>query len=391
MERNKPNLATAIRQSAYIVVLLIGLVHIISSLKFILAPLSISIFLAFMLEPICRFYEKWLGKISSIVLTLLTLLIPVLFFIYGVGSQISTVFSNLPSIVIQIQKGISTLLIWINENWGITSVDLELWVQQNIGKYLEAPVKIITKGLSTSTTTIANTSMTLIFLFFLLLYREGFHNFLIYQFSKKERAQVNKAIVEVQKVVRGYLLGMLLLMAILGSLNSIGLWLIGIRFPFFWGFLAASMIIVPYIGTTLGGILPFLFALATGEYWWQAPAVALMYWGIQNVDGSFITPNVVGSSVKLNPLVAIIALIAGGFLWGIVGMALALPVTATIRVVFEHTNPFKPLGLLMSSDLHRSSGDFATIFDDEKYRLSRILAPGQSYHNSAENDEKKEK
>jgi predicted PurR-regulated permease PerM len=373
MSQSKLTLASAIRQSTYILLFLIAFFYIITSLKFLLAPLAMAGLLAFLLEPICEFYERKLGVIVSIFLTLLTVLTPAVFFVYFAGYQVGTVFSDLPSIFNQVKNGISKLLIWLNQNWGITSVDVEDWVQQNIGSILDAPLKIVTKGLSTSTTTIANTSMTAIFLFFFLLYRNGFYNFLIYQFSENQREQVKKAVSEVQKVVRGYLLGMLTLMLILGTLNSLGLYFIGIRYPFFWGFLAATMIIVPYIGTTLGGILPFLYALATGDYWWQAPAVALMYWGIQNIDGSFITPNVVGSSVKLNPLIAIIALIAGGFTWGIVGMILALPVAATLRVIFEHTDAFKPLGLLMSSDLHQNTADFKDKYDHERYRLMKVL------------------
>jgi predicted PurR-regulated permease PerM len=390
MPQARLTLASAIRQSAYILLFFIAFFYIITSLKFLLAPLAMAGLLAFLLEPICEFYERWLGGITSIFLTLLTVLIPTVLFIYFAGYQVGSVFSNLPSIFDQVENGISKLLKWLNQNWGITTVDVEDWVQQNIGSILDAPLKIVTRGLTTSTTTLANTSMTAIFLFFFLLYRNGFYNFLVYQFPKNKRDQVKKAVSEVRKVVRGYLLGMLTLMLILGTLNSIGLYFIGIRYPFFWGFLAATMIIVPYIGTTLGGVLPFLYALATGDYWWQAPAVALMYWGIQNVDGTFITPNVVGSSVKINPLIAIIALIAGGFTWGIVGMILALPIAATLRVIFEHTDAFKPLGLLMSSDLHQNSGDFAEKYDGEQYRLSKILRGEAAGERKANKEEGKE-
>ena len=113
-------------------------------------------------------------------------------------------------------------------------------------------------------------------------------------------------------------------MLILGVLNSFGLWLIGIDYPVFWGFLGAFLAIIPYIGTAIGGLLPFLYALATTSTLWQPMAVIGWFVLVQQIEGNLITPKVLGSSVKVNPFAAIFALFFGGYLWGIPGLILAI-------------------------------------------------------------------
>jgi predicted PurR-regulated permease PerM len=68
---------------------------------------------------------------------------------------------------------------------------------------------------------------------------------------------------------------------------------------------------------------------------------------VQFLEGNFITPNIVGSKVSVNPLAAIIALLIGGMLWGPAGMILSIPFTAIIKVVFDHVDSLEPFGFLL--------------------------------------------
>ncbi len=170
-----------------------------------------------------------------------------------------------------------------------------------------------------------------------------------------------------------YLYGMLSVMLILGTLNSIGLYVIGIKYALFWGFLGGVLAIVPYVGTLLGGLLPFAYALATTDNYWQPLSVVIFYFFIQQFEGNIITPKIVGSSVKINPLAAIFALILGAYLWGVAGAVLAIPLLAIVRIVFSHIDILKPYALLLSSDLHGKAHLFEGKFDDDKYRLLSFL------------------
>jgi predicted PurR-regulated permease PerM len=163
---------------------------------------------------------------------------------------------------------------------------------------------------------------------------------------------------------------------ILAILNSIGLLIIGVDYAVFWASLAAFLSIIPYIGTTLGGLLPFMYSFATATSWWQPVAVVGLYFGVQQIEGNLITPYVVGSNVKINPFIAIISLLIGGFIWGLAGIVLGIPIAAIIKLVFDHIDAFKPVGALMSRDLHKNEDVFLEQWDDEKYRISGLFKDG---------------
>src|SRR5690606_7771915 len=109
--------------------------------------------------------------------------------------------------------------------------------------------------------------------------------------------------------------------------------------------------IIPYIGTTLGGMLPFLYAVATADNWWQPLTVVGMYVIIQQLEGNIITPKVVGSSVSINPLVALLAIIVGGFIWGVSGIILAIPIAGVIKIILDHNERTASIGFLLGNQM----------------------------------------
>lgn len=155
-----------------------------------------------------------------------------------------------------------------------------------------------------------------------------------------------------------YLYGLLTVMAILAFLNSVGLLIIGIKYAVFWGVLAALLSIIPYIGTTLGGTLPFLYAVATAGNWWQPLAVVALYATIQQLEGNIITPKVVGSSVAINPLVALLAIIVGGFVWGVVGIILAIPIAGVIKILLDNNPNTRAYGFLLGNLMSSKEDEF---------------------------------
>src|SRR5690606_32362824 len=97
----------------------------------------------------------------------------------------------------------------------------------------------------------------------------------------------------------------------------------------------------------IGSILPAIFALATKDSYWYAVGVVLWFQFVQFLEGNFITPNIVGGKVSINPLVAIVAIILGGMMFGLSGLILALPITAVLKVVFDSNENLAPYGFLI--------------------------------------------
>jgi predicted PurR-regulated permease PerM len=142
-------------------------------------------------------------------------------------------------------------------------------------------------------------------------------------------------------------LGLLTVILIVGTLQSAGLYFLGIENPVFFGMLAAVLAVIPYIGIMIGSILPALVALVTKDSAWYALGVIIIMQGIQFLESNFITPFIVGGSVSVNQIAALLALLVGGSLWGVIGMILAIPFTAIIKVIFDNVDGLKPWGFLL--------------------------------------------
>ena len=137
-------------------------------------------------------------------------------------------------------------------------------------------------------------------------------------------------------VLAGFVRGQLLVCAILAVLYSAGLWMIGIDLAVVIGTLSGAAFIIPYVGTVLGIVLSMIMAVLKFHDLLH-PLLCLSWFVlVQALEGAVITPKVVGNTVGLHPLIAIVALLIGGQLMGISGMLLAIPVAAILKVLAGH-------------------------------------------------------
>jgi predicted PurR-regulated permease PerM len=137
---------------------------------------------------------------------------------------------------------------------------------------------------------------------------------------------------EVDTVLAGFIRGQLSVCAILAVLYSIGLYVIGIDLAIAIGTLAGITFIIPYVGTVIGIVLSVIMAFLKFHDVLHPLLCLGWFCLVQGLEGMIITPRVVGSTVGLHPLVAIVALLIGGQMFGLMGMLLAVPVTAVLQV-----------------------------------------------------------
>jgi predicted PurR-regulated permease PerM len=134
---------------------------------------------------------------------------------------------------------------------------------------------------------------------------------------------------------------------ILCILNSSGLLIIGLDYPIALGIISALFNFIPYFGTLLGGTVPLLFALVGANDPAMALRVVVLFIIIQFIENNILTPNIVGSNVKVNPFFIITGLVAASVVWGIPGMLLIVPLLAITRIVFSHIESMKPYAFLI--------------------------------------------
>jgi predicted PurR-regulated permease PerM len=148
-------------------------------------------------------------------------------------------------------------------------------------------------------------------------------------------------IVQMEKAVAGYVRGQVLLSLIIGTSAGVGMWVLGTtglvpgadKYAVVFGAWVAVTELIPYLGPWLGAIPPIIYALVMHPI--SAVWVALLFLGIHQIEGHVVVPNVMGSALRLHPLLVIFGLLAGGELYGLPGILVALPFLAVMRALWE--------------------------------------------------------
>jgi predicted PurR-regulated permease PerM len=148
-------------------------------------------------------------------------------------------------------------------------------------------------------------------------------------------------IPRIEGALAGYVRGQLLLSLIIGVSAGVGLWVLGAlgwaegmdRYALLFGAWVAVTELIPYLGPWLGAIPPVIYALIVDPV--SAIWVALLFLGIHQIEGHIVVPNVMGSALRLHPLLVIFGLLAGGEIYGLPGIFVALPLLAGFRALWE--------------------------------------------------------
>ncbi len=151
----------------------------------------------------------------------------------------------------------------------------------------------------------------------------------------------------VARVLSGYVLGELFVVLITACITTAGLLVLRIPYSYVLGPLAGLCVLVPYVGVIVSTTPAFLVALLAGADYTPAVKVLVFYSIVQFLEGNVLTPFIVGSRVKLHPLAVLVAFLFWGILWGVPGAILAVPLTATIKVVAERFDRFVPWAALL--------------------------------------------
>lgn len=329
--------------------LAICLVFMAYVLKPILIPIIFSVILAVSIYPLVYFLETKLKlnkQISALlgVLFITTLAILSMMFL---AYQLTDVWSKSDIYVNRLTAYFNEVQHHIHKRLGLTLVPHHEMPETQIRQLLSDYSGSIAYFMGSASSFIGDLLLVPLYVFFLLSYNMFFLEFFYKVCAKLQKNMLDNILKNIYELIHNYLKGMVIVMLIVGTLNSIGLLLLGIDNAVFFGFLAAVLLLIPYIGIFIGSILPMLVALATKDSPWYAVGVLGIFGFIQVLEGNFITPKVTGSKVQINALIAIISFMLFGMLWGMAGLILALPITAALKVIFDSNEALKPYGFLI--------------------------------------------
>jgi len=326
-------------------VLIIGLLYTLQS---VLVPLMFSILLAISLFPIVRFIEKY--KVNRVTASLIAVIIAIILIstlIWFIVHQVLIIGADGNDIQIRFMHILDTIQKWITIRFGIEQGQISQQITTFTNKAVSNAGVIVGAAFGSVGSILAGVVIVPLFTFFLLYYRDFFREFFFHAFASTSKELVSQVLDKIYYVVQSYLAGLVTVMGIVAILNTVGLLVLGIPYAWFFGILASLLMLLPYIGIAIGSVLPALFALATKDSAWYAVGVVAWFQVVQFLEGNFLTPNIVGGKVSINPLMALIGLLLGGMLFGLAGLILAIPITAVLKVVFDAIPSMKAFGFLI--------------------------------------------
>jgi len=351
-----------LKKVAYLTISVIGIGWLAYIGSSILMPFIFGIIFALFISPLEKKITKfipirWLSILASFLIVILPVALVAMIF----SMQFISIIDSLPTIGKQLEDGVKEAVMTMHSAYPKLIPTPDRIKFSNLGSIFGGSFGFLTQGIVSSTNLVVNLFLTTIYTFLLLLYRGSIKNFIFFQFEKSTRPEIKEIITRIKQTVQSYIGGLGLVIIFLSTLNTLGLWIIGIDYPLFWGAFAGILAIIPYIGTALGGLLPFLYSLSTTDDWTQPIAIAIYYMIIQGVEGNLITPKIVGDKININPLFAILALLFFGSLWGVGGIILALPLISIVRIILSHFEETEAVAVLMSSNVNEKKHKFSEI------------------------------
>ena len=337
---------------AMILVSLIALGYICILGKRIISPLLFSFLFAIVLLPVATFFEKKLRlpRSASSGIAVILLIVFVSLIVYIVGSQITDLAQDWPMFKAQFGVTMNNIHTWIGANFHINTAKQLRYIHNATDRLLSASTSLIGETVLSLSSILLFLVFVMIDTFFLLFYRKLIIKFLVAVFKEQNSTTVYDIVAQVQNIIRKYILGLLLEMAIVATACCIAFAIIGIKYAILLGLITGLFNIIPYIGIFTSLVLSTVLTIGTAAVTTKIVLVIATIVAMHLIDSNVLLPLIVGSKVKINALITLLGVIIGEMFWGIPGMFLSIPVIAIAKVVFDRIESLKPWGLLLGDE-----------------------------------------
>jgi predicted PurR-regulated permease PerM len=331
-------------QIAFVAVALVVAVDVLYLMRDFLGAFVIGAAIAFLIQPaVTRLVALGVPRVVAILvifIVIIGLMAGLVLLIVPMGArEVSQLQRQVPTIAASAQTTINSLQGSPIQILGIT-VDLRAataTINSHLKDFLLGQFgNAVTIGL-TALTTLLQVVLMFIVAFLLALDAASARKVLRRLVPNDYRTDFDQIWRKVRKMLYAYVRGQLIIAASIGVLCGIACVFLGLPDAVALGLIAGITALIPYLGPFIGAVPAILVGLAAGPV--KALLVAVIYFLISNVILNFIYPKVMGDAVRLSPILVIVAFIAGYSWAGILGMFVAVPIAATLRILFDHIYP----------------------------------------------------
>ena len=325
----------------FIISVAIGFVilfYVLSKLQWLFIYFSFALMLAYFFDPLYKFIlNKRAPKVLAIIIIfgiIIALLILTIFFLIpSLINQLNILYKEIPKFIENYQNLILSIKPQLSKF--INPADVEILLKENLSGlqrsvlgfsqsiiiYLSNIVSSITFGIV----------IVPLILFYLMRDMFKFKESLYIYVSKENKKEFKEVLEEIDYIVSGFIRGRIIVCFIVGTMIGVGLYFLHLKFALIIGIVSGIFNFIPYLGPIVGLVLTLIFAL--GNPWWTLLMIVILFVLVNQLEAVYLNPNILGKGLGLHPLTVILSMLICGQLLGILGVLVAVPLAAILKVL----------------------------------------------------------
>jgi predicted PurR-regulated permease PerM len=310
----------------------------------------VSILVAYLLDPVVELLERFRVPRAAgalvVLLVALTLLTGLGWFVAGGIEQFGESWPKYSGVLKQATAAVQERVQALEKRFSEIAPEEEKKPRTpEVRVREESPVRgLLLRGLGGLYTALLALSFIPFLVFFMLAGKRDLWHGTMQLFPPTERTRVRDTLDAVAGMLRGFILGNLIVAGILAMVSALFFWIIGLDYPVLTGIVSGILNLVPYLGVVLAWLPPLVIGLTKYHTLGPFVGIAAVLGLFHLIAINFLVPPLVGRKVHLNAITVTIALLFWGWLWGGMGLILAIPIMATIKVICDHVENWRPVG-----------------------------------------------
>ncbi|HEY0742058.1 MAG TPA: AI-2E family transporter [Chryseosolibacter sp.] len=314
-------------------------------------PLSFAVLISFVLYPICRWLEsKGLGRLMAISIALFILILFGLLLFALLVSQFVSFLDEWPNLRVKLARSIDDVSNVLSNTFGIAIDDQKNIVSRIRDQSGANILQMIKSTVSASAFSLVLLVLIPVYAVLILYYRTYWMKVLCRIFPEERTEGLREVIALTIKAYYSFIKGMAIVYIIVGTLNSVGLLILGVPHAILFGFIASILTFIPYVGIIVGSLLPITMAWITYDSIWYPVGIVAIFAFVQYLEANVIFPLAVSSRLNVNTLMMLLAIFAGGILWGMAGMILFVPFVGIAKLIADHNPKWKIASMILGNE-----------------------------------------
>lgn len=322
---------------------------VLKELQAIFLPLFIAIIISFVVLPLYNLLvEKKVPSVVAIIIIVLIILIVSNLSSVFILTSVNAFSSEFPKYELKFVKLYESIILKFNlSSQEVDSINESLDIKKLL---IDGSLTSTITGIFSSITALMGNYVLIIFyIIFILSEARNIQQRMKTAFSEKKESTLNNTLTSVFSDVKNYMAGKTLLSLTQSVIISIFLWICGVDFFLIWGFMFFFSDFIPNIGSLVVTILVAITMLLQFDSIVMPIVVVSVLIVIQNLKGNILEPKIFGQRLNLSPLLLLFSLIFWGYIWGIIGMILSIPIMSIIKIILMNIPATKPYAILMSN------------------------------------------